>query len=63
VSKTIEAGLRGTKELNIGTLGWKIGGFRATNSDDIMGLPVAGRQGFGFFQNLGATRRQPRGRS
>ncbi|WFU43416.1 TonB-dependent receptor [Bradyrhizobium sp. CB82] len=58
VSKTIEAGLRGTKELNIGTLGWKIGGFRATNHDDIMGLPVAGRQGFGFFQNVGATRRQ-----
>ncbi|SFI45488.1 TonB-dependent receptor [Bradyrhizobium sp. Gha] len=58
VSKTVEAGLRGTKELNIGTLGWKIGGFRATNHDDIMGLPVAGRQGFGFFQNVGATRRQ-----
>ena len=35
VSKTIEAGLRGTRELNIGTLGWKIGGFRATNYDDI----------------------------
>jgi outer membrane receptor protein involved in Fe transport len=31
VSKTVEAGLRGSKELNIGTLGWKIGGFRATN--------------------------------
>lgn len=58
VSKTVEAGLRGTRELNIGTLGWKVGGFRATNQDDIMGLPVAGRQGFGFFQNVGATRRQ-----
>jgi len=58
VSKTVEAGLRGTRELNIGTLGWKIGGFRATNYDDIMGLPAAGRQGFGFFQNVGATRRQ-----
>jgi outer membrane receptor protein involved in Fe transport len=58
VSKTVEAGLRGTRELNIGTLGWKIGGFRATNFDDIMGLPVAGRQGFGFFQNVGSTRRQ-----
>jgi hypothetical protein len=30
VSRTVEAGLRGTKELNIGTLGWKLGGFRAT---------------------------------
>ena len=45
VSHTVEAGFRGSKELNIGTLGWKIGGFRATNYDDIMDLPVAGRQG------------------
>ncbi|MDE2377709.1 TonB-dependent receptor [Bradyrhizobium sp.] len=58
VSRTVEAGLRGSKELNVGTLGWKIGGFRATNYDDILGLPVAGRQGFGFFQNVGSTRRQ-----
>src|SRR5205807_6872226 len=34
VSRTVEAGLRGTRELNIGTLGWKIGAFRATNSND-----------------------------
>ncbi len=27
VSKTVEAGFRGTKELNIGSLGWKVGGF------------------------------------
>ena len=27
VSRTVEAGFRGTKELNIGTLGWKLGGF------------------------------------
>ena len=32
VSHTVEAGLRGSKELNIGTLGWKLGGFRATNT-------------------------------
>ncbi|MBR0715022.1 TonB-dependent receptor [Bradyrhizobium liaoningense] len=58
VSKTVEAGLRGTKELNIGTLGWKIGGFRATNYDDILAVPVPGRTGFGYFQNVGSTRRQ-----
>jgi outer membrane receptor protein involved in Fe transport len=58
VSKTIEAGLRGTKELNIGTLGWKIGGFRATNYDDILAIPAPGRTGFGYFSNVGRTRRQ-----
>jgi iron complex outermembrane receptor protein len=58
VSKTVEAGFRGTKELAIGSLGWKIGGFRATNFDDIMAVPVPGLQGFGYFQNVGATRRQ-----
>lgn len=58
VSKTMEAGLRGTKELNIGTLGWKIGGFRAANYDDILAVPVPGRTGFGYFTNVGRTRRQ-----
>ena len=58
VSHTVEAGLRGTKELNIGTLGWKFGGFRATNSDDILAIPSPDLQGFGFFQNVGSTRRQ-----
>ena len=58
VSHTVEAGLRGTKELNIGTLGWKIGGFRATNNDDILAIPSPALQGFGYFQNVGSTRRQ-----
>jgi outer membrane receptor protein involved in Fe transport len=58
VSRTVEAGLRGSKELNIGTLDWKIGGFRATNNDDIMAIPSPVLQGFGFFQNVGSTRRQ-----
>ncbi len=58
VSKTVEAGLRGSRELNIGTLGWKIGGFRATNYDDIVAIPVPGRTGFGYFSNVGRTRRQ-----
>jgi iron complex outermembrane receptor protein len=57
VSRTVEAGFRGTKELNIGTLGWKIGGFRATNADDILAIPSQ-LQGFGYFQNVGRTRRQ-----
>jgi len=58
VSHTFEAGLRGTKELNIGTLGWKIGAFRATNTDDILAIPSPVLQGFGYFQNVGSTRRE-----
>jgi outer membrane receptor protein involved in Fe transport len=58
VSRTVEAGLRGSKDLNIGTLGWKLGGFRADNSDDILAIPSPVLQGFGYFQNVGSTRRQ-----
>jgi outer membrane receptor protein involved in Fe transport len=58
VSHTVEAGLRGSKDLNIGTLGWKIGAFRATNTDDILAIPSPVLQGFGYFQNVGSTRRQ-----
>jgi len=58
VSHTVEAGLRGTHQLGIGTLGWKIGGFRATNADDILAIPSPVLQGFGYFQNVGSTRRQ-----
>jgi outer membrane receptor protein involved in Fe transport len=57
VSRTVEAGLRGSKELNIGTLGWKFGVYRADNSDDILAIPSE-VQGFGYFQNVGSTRRQ-----
>jgi outer membrane receptor protein involved in Fe transport len=58
VSRTYEAGLRGTKDMNIGTFEWKLGGFRATNSDDILAIPSPVLQGFGYFQNVGSTRRQ-----
>ncbi len=58
VSRTVEAGFRGTKELNIGTFGWKVGAFRATNADDILAIPSPELQGFGYFQNVGRTRRQ-----
>jgi outer membrane receptor protein involved in Fe transport len=58
VSRTIEAGLRGAKDLNIGTLAWKLGAFRAKNTDDILAIPSPVLQGFGYFQNVGSTRRQ-----
>jgi outer membrane receptor protein involved in Fe transport len=58
VSRTVEAGLRGTKDLSIGTLGWRLGVFRANNTDDILAIPSPLLQGFGYFQNVGSTRRQ-----
>jgi len=58
VSHTVEAGLRGTKQLNIGTLNWKVGAYRTRNDDDILAIPSPVLQGFGFFQNVGSTRRQ-----
>src|SRR5450759_3799495 len=38
VSHTVEAGLRGTQDLNIGTFGWKLGAFRTDNADDILAV-------------------------
>jgi outer membrane receptor protein involved in Fe transport len=58
ISQTVEAGFRGSRELNIGTLGWKFGVFRTDNTDDILAIPSPVLQGFGFFQNVGSTRRQ-----
>lgn len=60
VSHTVEAGLRGTHDLgaSIGTLGWKLGAFRTDNTDDILAIPSPALQGFGYFQNVGSTRRQ-----
>jgi outer membrane receptor protein involved in Fe transport len=58
VSHTLEAGFRGTRDLNVGTLGWKLGAFRTDNTDDILAIPSPVLQGFGYFQNVGSTRRQ-----
>jgi outer membrane receptor protein involved in Fe transport len=58
VSHTFEAGFRGSQDLSVGTLGWKFGAFRTDNTDDILAIPSPVLQGFGYFQNVGATRRQ-----
>ena len=58
VSRTYEAGFRGRVPNGLGlAVDWKIGAFRATNSDDILFVssPTPGRA---FFQNVGETRRQ-----
>ena len=60
VARTFETGLRGTHDYgeNVGALGWKLGVFRTDNQDDILNVPDPVQQGFGYFQNVGSTRRQ-----
>lgn len=62
VTRTIEAGLRGT--LPAGPVlsdrlrvRWHAGYFRANNRDDIL-FVMSEQSGFGYFRNFGSTRRQ-----
>jgi len=58
ISRTVEAGLRGTKDLNIGTLGWKLEPSVRPTTDDILAIPSPVLQGLDYFQNVGSRRRQ-----
>lgn len=53
VTRTVEAGLRGTAA----GVEWNAGVFRAGNDDDIL-FALSDRTGFGYFRNFGRTRRQ-----
>lgn len=53
VTRTAELGLRGTR----GAMSWHAGVFRAANSDDIHFVASA-QTGYGYFTNVGRTRRQ-----
>jgi outer membrane receptor protein involved in Fe transport len=55
VTKTIEAGLRGTLP---GGGNWHAGVFRATNHDDLLFVAAPNANGFGYFKNFGKTQRQ-----
>lgn len=57
VAHTTETGLRGSVAAGGADWRWNLGVFRTDNSNDIMRLPTA-INGFGFFSNVGATRRQ-----
>ena len=57
VSRTFEAGWRGSGALGGAAVRWRIGGWRATNSDDII-FAASGTRGRAFFRNVGRTRRQ-----
>ena len=60
VARTYEAGLRGRHDFGeaTGELDWKLGLFRTDDQDDILNVPDPLQQGFGYFQNVGSTRRQ-----
>jgi outer membrane receptor protein involved in Fe transport len=59
VAQTIEAGLRGSHSLGeAGQVGWQLGVWRTDTSNDIFNVPDPVQPGFGYFQNVGSTRRQ-----
>ena len=57
VSRSWQAGLRGTSNLASGRLHWRLGAFRSDNDDDIVALASA-IQGRGSYANVPRTRRQ-----
>lgn len=57
VSRTFEGGVRGSRRLGGLSLGWHVGGWRATNSHDIV-FTASDARGRAFFRNVGTTRRQ-----
>ena len=59
VAQTYEAGLRGSHSLGEDShVGWKLGLYRTDSTNDILSIPDPLQQGFGYYQNVGATRRQ-----
>jgi outer membrane receptor protein involved in Fe transport len=59
ISRTEEAGLRGSHSFGeYGRVGWQLGIWRTENSNDILNVPDPDQPGYGYFQNVGATRRQ-----
>ena len=59
VAQTVEAGLRGSHSLGeAGQVGWQLGVWRTDTSNDIFNVPDPVQPGFGYFQNVGSTRRQ-----
>ncbi|HEX4387636.1 MAG TPA: TonB-dependent receptor [Steroidobacteraceae bacterium] len=59
IARTLEFGLRGTLPLErpAGSVRWSVSAFRTDNHNDIMLLPTE-INGFGYFSNIGTTRRQ-----
>ena len=58
VSRSVEAGLRGSHKLDGGHIGWTLGGFGSRNFDDIIFVMTDPTAGQGYFQNTGITQRE-----
>ncbi len=59
IAKTVEAGLRGSHSLSVNSsVSWKLGVWRTDLSNDIENIPDPFQTGFGYFQNVGSTRRE-----
>ena len=59
VARTVEAGFRGSHTLGPDSrLNWQLGVYRTDLSNDILNIPDPIQQGFGYFQNVGSTRRE-----
>jgi outer membrane receptor protein involved in Fe transport len=60
VAQTYEAGFRGSHDFgaDAGTFSWKLGAYRTDSANDILDVADPIQQGFGYFVNVGATRRQ-----
>jgi outer membrane receptor protein involved in Fe transport len=59
IARTIEAGFRGSHAIAENTrINWQVGVYRTDLSNDILNIPDPIQQGFGYFQNVGSTRRQ-----
>jgi outer membrane receptor protein involved in Fe transport len=58
VARTVEAGLRGSHDLGEESrVSWKLGGFYTRTSNEILNVPDPLITGYGYFQNVGGTRR------
>lgn len=60
VARTVEAGFRGGLPLGgqSSRVRWRVGLYRTDNSNDILNIPSPLNNGFGYFANVGSTRRQ-----
>ena len=59
VGRTAEAGFRGSHALGEDSrINWRLGVYRTDLSNDILNVADPMQQGFGYFQNVGGTRRQ-----
>jgi outer membrane receptor protein involved in Fe transport len=58
IAHTIEAGLRGRSPVGPGALQWQLSLYRTDSDNDILNIPSPLNNGFGYFANVGSTRRQ-----